>query len=81
MEQAFDDYYRQNMLTSFDGESYSSQEKSHGRLETRCALINADLSVLGDLAYGWPELKSMGIMFNIRQESELAQESEVSVRY
>ncbi|MEZ9631454.1 ISAs1 family transposase [Vibrio breoganii] len=81
LEQAFNDYYRPNMLTSFDGESYSSQEKSHGRLETRCALVNTDLSVLGDLAYEWPELKSMGIMVSIRQESELAQESEMSVRY
>jgi predicted transposase YbfD/YdcC len=50
-------------------------------METRCALVNKDLTVLGDLAYEWPELKSMGIMVNVRQGSEHAQESEMSVRY
>lgn len=81
LEKAFDDYYRPSMLVSFDGDSYASQDKSHGRLETRCALVNTNLSVLGDLAYEWPELTSMGIMVNVRQESEHAQEQEVSVRY
>lgn len=81
LEKAFDDYYRPSMLVNFDGDSYSSQEKSHGRMETRCALVNEDLTVLGDLAYEWPELKCMGIMVNVRQTSEHAQESEMSVRY
>lgn len=81
LEEAFNAYYQPVMLHSFAGDSYSSQEKSHGRLETRCALVNDDLSVLGDLAYDWPELKSMGIMVNIRQESEHATEQEMSVRY
>jgi predicted transposase YbfD/YdcC len=33
LEQGFNDYYRSSMLTKFDGDSYSSQDKSHGRLE------------------------------------------------
>ena len=81
LEKAFDEYYRPTMMDSFDGDSYSSQIKSHGRLETRCALINTELSVLGDLTYDWPELKAMGIMVCIRQESESAREQELSVRY
>jgi predicted transposase YbfD/YdcC len=81
LEKAFDDYYRPSMLENFDGDSYSTQEKSHGRMETRCALVNEDLTVLGDLAYEWPELKCMGIMVNVRQTSEHAQENEMSVRY
>lgn len=81
LEKAFDEYYRPTMMDSFDGDSYSSQIKSHGRLETSCALINTELSVLGDLTYDWPELKAMGIMVCIRQESESAREQELSVRY
>ncbi|OOE33498.1 ISAs1 family transposase [Salinivibrio kushneri] len=81
LDEAFDNYYRPSMLQHFDGDSYSSQEKSHGRLETRCALINTDLSVLGDLAYDWPELKRMGIMVSVRQEGKHAEESDISVRY
>ncbi|MPX95157.1 ISAs1 family transposase [Salinivibrio sp. VYel8] len=81
LDKAFDNYYRPAMLQKFDGDSYASQEKSHGRLETRCALINTDLSVLGDLAYDWPELKTMGIMVSVRQEGKHAEESDISVRY
>ncbi|OOE96562.1 ISAs1 family transposase [Salinivibrio sp. IB643] len=81
LDEAFDNYYRPSMLQHFDGDSYSSQEKSHGRLETRCALINTDLSVLGDLAYDWPELKTMGIMVSVRQEGKHAEESDISARY
>ncbi|MGK0270220.1 MAG: putative transposase YbfD/YdcC [Cocleimonas sp.] len=50
-------------------------------METRYALINKDLSVLGDLEFDWPALKTMGIMVNIRQESELATEADVSLRF
>lgn len=48
LEQAFDNYFRMEMLQDFDGSSYSTQGKSHGRIETRVALVNRDLSVLGD---------------------------------
>lgn len=81
LERAFNYYYRPTMLQSFDGDSYSTQANSHGRNETRCALVNKDLSVLGDLALEWPELKSMGIMVCIRQESDIGYENEVSIRY
>ena len=69
------------MLQNHDGDSYSTQEKSRGRLETRLALVNEDLSVLGDLEYDWPGLKTMGIVASIRQEADSAKESEISIRY
>ncbi|EOX3357310.1 ISAs1-like element IS1358 family transposase, partial [Vibrio cholerae] len=70
-----------DMLQDFDGSSYSTQEKSHGRIETRVALVNRDLSVLGDIEHEWPGLKSMGIVASIRQESAVATEQDVSIRY
>ncbi len=60
LEQAFDDYFRMDMLQDFDGSSYSAQEKSHGRTETRVALVNCDLSVLGDIENEWPRAKING---------------------
>lgn len=81
LETAFNDYFHMGMLQNHDGDSYSTQEKSRGRQETRLVLVNEDLSVLGDLEYDWPGLKSMGIVVSIRQEAEVAKESEVSIRY
>ncbi|WP_172564908.1 ISAs1 family transposase [Vibrio navarrensis] len=81
LEQAFDNYFRMDMLQDFDSSAYSTQEKSHGRIETRVALVNRDLSVLGDIEHEWPELKSMGIVASIRQESAVATEQDVRIRY
>lgn len=69
------------MLQNFDGNNYSTQEISHGRKETRLAIVNDDLSVLGDLEYDWPELKTMVIVTSTRAEKEVASEDDFSVRY
>jgi predicted transposase YbfD/YdcC len=81
LEAKFDEYFDVNMLQSFDGDSYSTQEKSHGRKETRLALVNNDLSVLGDLEYEWPELKTMGIVSSFRVDKDIGTEKSFSVRY
>ncbi|WP_081324574.1 ISAs1 family transposase, partial [Vibrio cyclitrophicus] len=81
LEQAFNDYFDMSMLQNHDGDSYSTQEKSRGRQETRLALTNTDLSVLGDVGLEWPELKTMGIVVSLRQKEEVAKESEFTVRY
>lgn len=82
LEQAISDFYKPSMLQKFDeGDSYSTQEKSHGRVETRCALSATNLSFLGDIEYEWAGIKSVGIMVNIRQEKEQEDESELSVRF
>ena len=81
LKQAFDNYFDMSMLQKHDGDSYSTQEKSRGRQETRLALTIKDLSVLVDVELEWPGLKSMGIMVSIRQEDSVAKESEVAVKY
>lgn len=44
-------------------------------------MTNKDLSVLGDVEFEWPGLKTMGIVVSIRQEGAVAKESEVVVKY
>ncbi|EHU9474102.1 ISAs1 family transposase [Vibrio vulnificus] len=60
LEQAFDNYFDMSMLQKHDGDSYSTQEKSHGRQETRMALTKKDLSVLGDLEFALARAKNNG---------------------
>ena len=68
LEAAFDNYFKLEMLQSDEGDTYSTKEQGHGRIETRLCLVNDDLSVLGDIAFEWPELKTMDIVATIRQE-------------
>lgn len=80
LESAFNDFFRLEMLQNYDGDKYSTQEKGHGRTETRLSLVNYDLSILGDIEFDWPELTTMGIVASIRQEGGEAAES-MSIRY
>ncbi|MDN3679479.1 hypothetical protein QWZ04_03950 [Vibrio tapetis subsp. quintayensis] len=66
LERAFDNYFDMSMPQTRDGDLYSTQEKSCGRQEISLALTNADLSILGDLAFDGSELKAMGIVVSIR---------------
>lgn len=65
LEQTLDNYFNMGMLQKHDGDSYSIREKSSDREETRLALTNTDLSVLGDLVFDWPELKTMSIVVSV----------------
>ncbi|ENS3279194.1 ISAs1 family transposase, partial [Escherichia coli] len=60
-------------------DSYSTQEKGHGREDTRCCIVSHDLTPLGDLAYEWPELRTIGIVFANRQEGESAVKAETCI--
>ncbi|MDW2312746.1 ISAs1 family transposase [Vibrio sp. 1075] len=82
LEKAIGEFYRPSMLQEFaEGDSYASQEKGHGREETRCALVTNELSFLGDIEHEWPALKSVGIMVNMRKTEEHATEQDMSVRF
>ncbi|MFM5100181.1 hypothetical protein ACEUBD_20810, partial [Aeromonas veronii] len=39
---------------------YATQESGHGRRETRLCIASQDLSPLGDLAFEWSKLSTIG---------------------
>ena len=47
---------------------YATQESGHGRRETRLCIASQDLSPLGDLAFEWSDLTTIGIVATIREE-------------
>ena len=49
-------------------EVFSTYEKGHGRAEDRHGLISLDASEIGDLAFEWPGLKSIGHTLSFRTE-------------
>lgn len=68
LENALNQVFHSGMLQQFDGDQYVTQEKGHGRLETRLSLVEHDMSLLGDIALEWPGLKTVGVVVSIRQE-------------
>ncbi|MFT6987399.1 MAG: hypothetical protein ACJAT7_003254 [Psychromonas sp.] len=51
---------------------YASQNKSHCRSETRLHNVNHDSALLGDIAFEWPGIKTLGYMSRLdkREKSQ-----------
>lgn len=70
LEEAFDNWCSPAMFKDGMLGSYSTQEAGHGRKETRLCIASQELSPLGDLAFEWPNLTTIGIVATIRQEGD-----------
>ena len=72
---AFDNWYSPAMWMGKLYDSYSTQEKAHGREETRFCIVSHDLTPLGDLAYDWPELSNQDIFHRGENQSGKKEQS------
>ena len=59
---------------------YASQNKSNCRSERRFHKVNYDTCFLGDIAFEWPSIKTLGYIVSFRTEGEKPV-TEPSVRY
>lgn len=68
LNQAMNEIFNATMLNSFEGDKIVVQEKGHGRTETRLCLVEHNVDLLGDLAFEWSQLTTLGVVVSIRQE-------------
>jgi predicted transposase YbfD/YdcC len=80
LEQAFDNIFDLKDLQDSLDNTYATQEMSRGRLETRLHKVSHDINALGDLAFEWPGLKTLGYAVSFRQEDGKPATS-ASIRY
>ncbi len=69
LQSALDSIFSINRLESNKTETYSTSEKGHGRKEIRHCMV-ADSSEMGDLAFEWTGLKTLGYVVSFRAEKE-----------
>ena len=65
LQTAVDNIFSITRLEAKETESYTTSEKGHGREETRHCMV-ADASEIGDLAFEWPGLKTLGYVVSLR---------------
>ena len=81
LEQKFDDIFDVSDFQADDESNcYASQNKSHGRLETRLHKVSHDINLLDDIALEWPGIKTLGYIVSFRKEGDKPV-TEPSVRY
>ena len=68
LEQAFDNIFSLSDLQSESGDTYSTKEKSHGREETRLHKVSHGIDALGDIAFEWAGIKTLGYVASFRKE-------------
>ncbi|MEZ8375989.1 ISAs1 family transposase, partial [Vibrio cyclitrophicus] len=68
LEQTISQVFNSSMLNSFEGDKYVTQEKGHGRTETRLSMVVHNTDFLGDIALDWAGLSTIGMVVSIRQE-------------
>lgn len=56
------------------------QEKGHGRTETRLSMVEHGTDFLGDLAFDWLKLSTIGVVVSIRQERDKPAET-MQIKY
>ena len=80
MADAFTAHFPMHKVATYEGDSYSIQEKSHGRLETRHHIVSDLPDSFFDFTYEWASLKKLGLVVSLRQEGDQIPEN-ATVRY
>ncbi|MBD1578058.1 ISAs1 family transposase, partial [Vibrio sp. S11_S32] len=80
LEQAVGKVFNSSMLNAFSGDQYSIQEQGHGRTETRLALVEHNTSLLGDIAFDWKNIQTIGVVVSVRQEGNKPAET-ITIRH
>lgn len=80
LNEAFNQHFNVVTLSKYDGPSYSTEEKAHGRTEKRMYFTCEPFDEFVDLAMEWPELKTLGIAVSHQMEGD-DKAGEVSIRY
>ncbi|WP_418641895.1 ISAs1 family transposase [Vibrio chaetopteri] len=80
LEEAISEIFNSRTINTFGGDKYVTQENGHGRTETRVSMVEHNTDFLGDLAFNWSNLSTVGVVFSIRQEDDKLPET-VQVKY
>ncbi|MGF1903788.1 ISAs1 family transposase [Aliivibrio salmonicida] len=80
LNEAFNQHFNVITLSKYDGSSYSTEEKAHGRINKRMYFTCGPFDEFVDLAMEWPDLKILGIAVSHRMEGD-DKTGEVNIRY
>lgn len=82
LQKAFEDHFPIHKLQNWQGDSYTTSEKSHGRTETRMHIVSDVFDEFVNFSFDWEKLTTIGVAISFRSVGDDAPDLEsVSVRY
>ncbi len=79
--QAFEEKFPVALFSNYEGDSFSTQEISHGRKETRLHIVSDVTSEFFDFEFEWKGLKKLRVALSFRQKKEEKSAERASIRY
>lgn len=79
--QAFEEKFPVALFSNYEGDSFSTQEISHGRKETRLHIVSDVTSEFFDFEFEWKGLKKLRVALSFRQKKEEKSAEGASIRY
>lgn len=81
MHQAFEENFPMKLFSGYEGDSFGTQEISHGRKETRLHIVSDVTPEFCDFEFEWKGLKKLCVALSFRQKKEEKSAESVSIRY
>lgn len=82
LKAAFDKHFPISKLYQYDGESFETKEKAHGRTEHRMYFTADIFDEFVDFSFDWKGLTTVGVAISIRQVGDIPPKAEdICVRY
>ncbi len=82
LEKAFKKHFSQEKLLDWDGDSYQTDEQSHGRFEKRLYIVSDIFDEFVNFSFDWAGMKTLGIALSARMvDGEVFDADDISIRY
>ncbi len=81
LHNAFKNHFSMEKINEWKGESYRTEEKSHGRMESRFYLVSDVFDEFVNLSFDWKGMKSLGVVVSARMEGDEFNSDDISIRY
>lgn len=81
LHDAFKENFPIKLFSDYDGDSFSTQEVSHGRRETRLHIVSDVTPEFCDFEFEWKGLKKLCVALSFRNKVGEREASDMSIRY
>lgn len=81
LHEAFKKHFPMDAVNQWTGDSYRTEEKSHGRMESRLHIVSDIFDEFVNFSFDWKGMKTLGIVISARMEDGVFNSDDISIRY
>lgn len=80
LHDAFKNHFSIEKMNQWDGESFRTEENSHGRIEMRLHVVSDVFDEFVNHSFDWEGMKTLGIVLSARMEDGVFNSDDITVR-